>query len=73
MAGAVEKRKATLAAKKAAQAAAEQKLGVSPSAAKQKPKVPKKDSPQQPQQMDPAAGYVQTMPSMGTFSFSANP
>jgi hypothetical protein len=42
MAGAVEKRKATLAAKKAAQAAADQKLG--PIAPKPKAKAGKKDT-----------------------------
>jgi hypothetical protein len=57
MAGAVEKRKATLAAKKAAQAAAEQKLGAI--APKPKVKPSKKELPPSGQ---PPAGYVPAMP-----------
>jgi hypothetical protein len=57
MAGAVEKRKATLAAKKAAQAAAEQKLGV----IAPKPKVkPSKKEPPPPGHAP--SGYVPAMP-----------
>lgn len=67
MAGAVEKRKATLAAKKAAQAAAEQKMGVI--APKPKAKPNKKEPHFQGQQ--PPTGYVQGMPGIG-YPFSAN-
>lgn len=66
MAGAVEKRKATLAAKKAAQAAAEQKLGVI--APKPKVKPNKKELPPPGQ---PATGYVPAMQGMN-YTFSSN-
>ncbi|KAI9172213.1 hypothetical protein HJFPF1_01707 [Paramyrothecium foliicola] len=59
MAGAVEKRKATLAAKKAAQAAAEQRVG--PIAPKPKTKPTKKDAPTQIQ----APEMSQELPGMG--------
>ncbi|EFY99153.1 hypothetical protein X797_002516 [Metarhizium robertsii] len=66
MAGAVEKRKATLAAKKAAQAAAEQKLGV----IAPKPKVkPSKKEPPPPGQSQ--AGYVPAMPGIN-YPFPSN-
>lgn len=51
MAGAVEKRKATLAAKKAAQAAAEQRIG--PIAPKPKLKAAKKEPVEQSQMLPP--------------------
>ena len=66
MAGAVEKRKATLAAKKAAQAAAEQRVGlIAPKpkgkAAKKEPveqtEMPPAFAPQQPQPQIPGMGY----------------
>ncbi|KHN94654.1 uncharacterized protein MAM_07409 [Metarhizium album ARSEF 1941] len=66
MAGAVEKRKATLAAKKAAQVAAEQKLGVI--APKPKVKPSKKDQPSPGQ---PHAGYAPTMPGIN-YPFPSN-
>lgn len=65
MAGAVEKRKATLAAKKAAQVAAESKVGTI--APKPKVKPPKKEAPQEGHL---PAGYVPAMPGIH-FSFSA--
>lgn len=66
MAGAVEKRKATLAAKKAAQAAAEQKLGV----IAPKPKVkPSKKEPPPPGQSQ--GGYVPAMPGIN-YPFPSN-
>ncbi|OAQ62939.2 hypothetical protein VFPPC_08858 [Pochonia chlamydosporia 170] len=66
MAGAVEKRKATLAAKKAAQAAAEQKLGVI--APKPKVKPSKKELPPPGQ---PPTGYVPAMPGIN-YPFPSN-
>lgn len=66
MAGAVEKRKATLAAKKAAQAAAEQRVGlIAPKpkvkSAKKEPveqtQMPPPFTPQQPQQHIHGMGY----------------
>lgn len=65
MAGAVEKRKATLAAKKAAQAAAEQKVG--PIAPKPKVKTNKKDG-MEPGQTPP---FIQGIPGVG-FPFPAS-
>ncbi|KAG5918763.1 hypothetical protein E4U42_006748 [Claviceps africana] len=67
MAGAVEKRKATLAAKKAAQVAADSKVGTI--APKPKVKAPKKEAP--PEGHLPA-GYVPAMPGIN-YSFSAAP
>ncbi|TWU76313.1 hypothetical protein ED733_005771 [Metarhizium rileyi] len=66
MAGAVEKRKATLAAKKAAQAAAEQKLG----AIAPKPKA--KPSKKEPAPVgQPHTGYVPAMPGIN-YPFPSN-
>ncbi|GAB0134323.1 hypothetical protein EsDP_00002700 [Epichloe bromicola] len=66
MAGAVEKRKATLAAKKAAQAVADSKVG----AIAPKPKV-KPHKKEGSSQGHPCAGYVPAMPGIG-YPFSAN-
>lgn len=60
MAGAVEKRKATLAAKKAAQAAADQKMGPIAPKPKSATKPGKKDSPVEAQPTPP----VQNLESM---------
>lgn len=60
----MEKRKATLAAKKAAQAASEQKVG--PLAPKPKAKTPKKDTPEQGE----SPAFTQRLPGMG-YPFSA--
>ncbi|KAG6045979.1 hypothetical protein E4U17_008060 [Claviceps sp. LM77 group G4] len=76
MAGAVEKRKATLAAKKAAQVAADAKDGGgggggggTPAPKSNKPKHSKKEA--QAAERHPAGGYVPAIPGMG-YSFSAN-
>lgn len=66
MAGAVEKRKATLAAKKAAQVVADSKVG----AIAPKPKV-KPHKKEGPSQGHPCAGYVPAMPGI-SYPFSAN-
>ncbi|KAG5995540.1 hypothetical protein E4U52_008144 [Claviceps spartinae] len=73
MAGAVEKRKATLAAKKAAQVAADAKDGGggggTPASKPNKPKHSKKEA--QAAEKHPAGGYVPAIPGMG-YPFSAN-
>lgn len=64
MAGAVEKRKATLAAKKAAQAVADQRIGlIAP-----KPKKPLKKDGHEPQMSTSSAftqSFAQSIPGMG--------
>lgn len=71
MAGAVEKRKATLAAKKAAQAAAEQRVGlIAPKPNTPKPpKVGKKEMPVQAQ--GPPPEWAPGIPGMG-YPFPTN-
>ncbi|PNY28476.1 Uncharacterized protein TCAP_01599 [Tolypocladium capitatum] len=69
MAGAVEKRKATLAAKKAAQAAADQKVGTI--APKPRAKATKKEPVAQEQQYQQPLHHQQGMPGLG-YPFTTN-
>ncbi|KAG6116340.1 hypothetical protein E4U13_001973 [Claviceps humidiphila] len=72
MAGAVEKRKATLAAKKAAQVAADAKDGGGGGTPAPKPNKPKHSKKEvQAAEKHPAGGYVPAIPGMG-YPFSAN-